>query len=167
MTENNVIEILDLLKRLNDQRIKISLEGDGLSLVYRKGQKIKQDILNEIKKYKHYLIEYLKGVDQKGFTGIHEIKMPISKFEYKGEIYYEITPVQIYWVNNEMDQEYKLHDRVHGSVILNYEIEGNFKLNIFNKAISFLLARHECLRATFHKIKDKYLIRIEKEESCF
>ncbi len=85
--------------------------------------------------------------------------------EYNGERYYKILPAQRYWVDDEIDQEYKKIEKTHGVMTMDYDIIGLFRVDCLMLAIAYLVRRHESLRSTFHKLGDQYFLKVEKGDS--
>lgn len=163
MQEFDFLKAHNLLLKLKIFGIKIAICNDGLIIKYGKGKELNEDILSEIKTNKTDLIEYLKLGDPQ-ISRSDEGSSEVAE-KNKNDTYYEITPTQIYWINEDIDRDYKLYDRVHGNVFLNYSISGDFVPELFIQSIRFLTTRHESLRATFHKIDDRYRMKVESEYS--
>jgi len=135
----------------------VQIQVDGGKIIINSARGSIDDRLKLlIKSHKEDLINY--------FNRIRE-KEQARKIEYQDELYYEITPSQIYWVDDEMDKEYKKCDVIHGKVLAIYDIEGSVDWRIFKKAVVYLFKRHESLRSTFHNIEGRYLMKVEKEDS--
>jgi len=77
--------------------------------------------------------------------------------------YHAITNVQQYWVDEDQDKEFKTREKNHGSIFSAFEISGNFDLSAFEKAIAFVLYRHESLRSTFLKWKSDYYLKVTRQ----
>ncbi|UXE67967.1 MAG: hypothetical protein KA713_05075 [Chryseotalea sp. WA131a] len=156
-------QISELLGRSNQAGLKILYDDSGLSLKYPKGKVIDPGILDELRLHKQNVIEYLKNMkSEKDFSELHS-DWSIPKVVRNGRDYYAVTPVQNYWLDDSLDAEFKNEDNIHGSVIQNYEILGDFDVTTFNKSIAYLVQRHESLRTTFHKLDDSYFLRVEDE----
>lgn len=79
--------------------------------------------------------------------------------------YFEVTPTQAYWLDDNIDREYKLYDRTHGTINLTYEVSGPFDWELFKKSMDFLVRRHESLRATFHKQGTTFFMKVESPDN--
>ncbi|SDH68238.1 non-ribosomal peptide synthase domain TIGR01720, partial [Pedobacter terrae] len=73
--------------------------------------------------------------------------------------FHEITPVQRYWVDDEIDKKFKETERNHGSIYSAFSIRGSLNLESFEKAIAYVLKRHESLRASFQKLNNSYYMK--------
>lgn len=164
MSSPDLLKVFDLLARSNNHGLKLSLDNEELSIRFSRGKKIDQALLNELKSHKGHIIEYFKNRRNK-LTDFGAKKCDAVSIEYDGKYYYPITPTQIYWVNDNMDREFKQTDRVHGSFLSSWYVYGKFNSEIFRKVISYLIMRHESLRTTFHHINGEYLMRVEQADS--
>jgi NRPS condensation-like uncharacterized protein len=162
MAPIDLMKILDLLERLNNNEIKILFIKDELSIKFPKGKKIDSCLLSEIEAYKDKLIKYFTFLKE-GLVPSNKPDLFSGRVKDNGEYYYPITPVQIYWVNDNWDKEYKQSNILHGSVFITYEVLGNFDPSVFKIAVLYLIKRHESLRSTFHYVNGKYLMKIESE----
>lgn len=163
MSEIDLTLVLHLLERANESGIKISVDNDGLSLKFHKGQQINPNLLHDLKNNKQQIISYFKNYNQT--IDPTEMSLSVNELKYNGETYYEITPTQLYWVDPHIDAEYKQCDKIHGNVSRGWQISGYFDLDIFKKAVHLLVSRHESLRATFHNINGNYFMKIGDKES--
>ena len=91
--------------------------------------------------------------------------LPFNGLICEGQSDFEVTPTQIYWLDDDIDREYKRYDQVHGTIILKYEVQGNLDMEVFKKSISFLVCRHESLRATFHKKVTAFVMKVESPDN--
>jgi len=89
-------------------------------------------------------------------------EVPLTALDHCGEKYYEITPTQLYWLDDNIDREYKQHDSVHGSVVLIYNVSGSIRTEILKRTVSWIMGRHESLRSTFHKINNTFYMKVEQ-----
>ena len=90
---------------------------------------------------------------------------PLTGLIREDQSYFEVTPIQTYWLDDDIDREYKSHDRIHGTMILKIEVRGEFNTEVFKKSIDFLVRRHESLRATFHKKGTAFLMKVERPDN--
>jgi len=158
----NLKEIFNLLERANANGVKIALDKENL-LVKMKSANVDNSILENIKTHKEQLIRYFQQTEQESDNSFKKLNNERDLIEYNGDSYYSITPVQYYWVSDEMDKEYKQIDKVHGSVFIKYHLKGEVDWNAFQKAYQYVIARHESLRTTFHSINGEYLMKVETE----
>ncbi|MDR7132776.1 non-ribosomal peptide synthase protein (TIGR01720 family), partial [Algoriphagus sp. 4150] len=68
---------------------------------------------------------------------------------YSKSDYREITFDQKYWVDREIEENYKLKDKRHGAVTMNFLLRGNFNQDVYQESLKYLLIRHESLRSSF------------------
>ena len=84
----------------------------------------------------------------------------MNALRYEGNEYYPVSYNHIYWLDDG-DKEYK--EKLFG--FLSFRITGPFRVDIFKKAVAYLIQRHEDLHLTFHEIAGKYFIRLEDPDS--
>ncbi|MHA4812503.1 condensation domain-containing protein [Flavitalea flava] len=161
MNHLEISEITDLIERLNNSGISVHYDGEGLEIKSRKGVSIKQDLFNELSSRKEMVVAYLKELQADESDNINETNSIGQKIMLNGEYYYEITPTQLYWANDDHDREYKENEAVHGILFLNHRISGVFYPDIFKNAVSAVVEHHESLRSTFHKVEETYMMRVE------
>jgi amino acid adenylation domain-containing protein len=82
-----------------------------------------------------------------------------------GAKYYPVTPLQFYWLDEKIDADYKMLDRTHGSMHLQYDIMGVIDLDAFKMAIHSVVLRHESLRSTFHFIEGEYYVKVNSSSN--
>lgn len=164
MIENKEIKVFDLIKRLNKEGGKIYYENKEIYLKYPSGIEICPNLINEIKLNKLDLISYFEGFSRKDdIQALDQNKIEAEKIHYEGQEYYNITPVENYWVDDSIDRKYKQKNKDHGTIKFSYEISGAFDKDVFDKSISFLIERNESLRTTFHKINSQYFMKISEQ----
>lgn len=151
-------DILDLMERVQQHGIRLSHNDSELTVEFRKGEVINPALLKELSNNKTDIIGYLK---QAGIETNHYESMP--GYIYNKATYYEISPTQLYWVNDQKDKAYKEQEEVHGVITLSYKISGTFLPTLFGQAVKAVVNHHESLRATFHKVHDSYMMRVEPE----
>ncbi|OQP61087.1 hypothetical protein A3860_05045 [Niastella vici] len=76
--------------------------------------------------------------------------------------HYEVTTTQVYWLNDEIDSEYKLTDPMHSSGVMIYELQGELDLDMLKKALYDLMRRHESLNASFHKMNGRFVMKVNE-----
>lgn len=157
-------KMFDLLTECHNNRIEISVSNDELIIKYPKESELDKNLLINIKTSKTQLIEYLQSCENE--IDQHPISsLEIAPLKYNGVSYYQITSTEIYWLDDEIDKDFKEKDNVHGSCYLRYDVRGSLNLTLFKKALSDLIKRHESLRSTFHYLNGQYLMKIEDENS--
>lgn len=153
-------DILDLMERAQQHGIRLSHNDSELTVEFRKGETINPALLKELSNNKYDIIGYLK---QAGIQPVDYAAMP--GFTCDEACYYDISPTQLYWVNDQKDKAYKEQEEVHGVIILSYKVSGQFMPALFSRAVTAVVNHHESLRATFHKIQGSYMMRVEPENS--
>lgn len=153
--------MIDLVKDANNSGMRLSLENGELFIRVSKGRVIDNTLVERLRTEKESLKEY--------FTLAEDEFSPAEKFAVEkavpgivdGNAYYPVSPVQAYWIDPELDKEYKSKDDVHGRMLIAYEIKGRLDMEALVKAIGSLIAYHEGLRLTFHFIDGDYKMRVE------
>jgi len=159
-------KVLELMKKTREEGIEVICEDQKIVLKASREKKIDPGLINEFKVLKRDILDYF-GDWREDLEGGGEIKAPIRKTEFEGREYYEITPTQSYWVNDELDKIYKQSEVNHGSVALVYKISGQVDQLVFEKSILKVIERHESLRSTYHNIEGKYFMRIESAQQPY
>jgi hypothetical protein len=150
---------LELLSHLTGLGFNVSLEGDDLLIRGAEGKQIEAGLLNEIKTQKEGIMQYLRLLKNKTVMQFNP-NLFENIIQHDGNVYHKLTPIEKYWVDNKIDQEYKQTRKFHGQKILNYEIMGKLNAGNLQLAIEKLVERHESLRATFHEIEGDHAMRI-------
>lgn len=165
MTAFNVKDVIDLIEKANREGIKFSYDENELKLKFLKGKVIDQPFWEELRKNKPSIIEYFKQFKREEPVNTGNAEERAAGILYEGDYYYDVTPTQTYWLNEAKDNEFKTHDARHGAVNVVYKVMGDFDLEAFNKAISYVYKRHESLRATFHQISTRYMMKVEDAQA--
>jgi hypothetical protein len=163
MAALHVQEVISLIETANNKGITISYSDDGLQLSFRKGTAIDPGFMDKLKYGKDSIADYLARLSINEFDTISEANSRNKVTKYERSSYYEITPTQCYWVNDSKDKQLKEHDEAHGLILIKYSISGNFDPLVFGRAVLAVAGVHESLRATFHKLGDKYMMRVEED----
>lgn len=155
-------ETLSLLERAKIRGIEITLDNTNLLVRFPKGI-IDDNLINDIKKNKEYIVNYFVKLNQNAENSkkIKQYKGEDIGLQFDNEVYYHITSTQEYWVNDEIDKEYKKIDKIHGSVFIKYHISGFIDLDLFAKAYQYIINRHESLRSTFHLLGSIHMMKIQ------
>jgi NRPS condensation-like uncharacterized protein len=155
--------ILALLKKMRESGIRISLEAGQLSLRYSRGTKVDGGLLKEIEASKDHLKEYFAHSESEFSVDPFEKLKPDFGTDivvHNDECYYPVSPVQVYWIRNEVDEERRKVNPFHGIITINYDVYGALEVSCFRNAVQYVVERHESLRSTFHLIDGKYLMKI-------
>lgn len=87
------------------------------------------------------------------------------KVSVNGSDFYATTYAEEYWMNKTIDRRYKEVNKKHGLMSVILELKGPLDIPALNKAVQWIVGRHECLRATFHQIDGKYMMKITSAEN--
>ncbi|ROH98482.1 amino acid adenylation domain-containing protein, partial [Chryseobacterium sp. G0240] len=137
----------DLLEKLNQLRIKLSLKGENLDIEAPKGI-MTPKILEEIKVYKNEIIAFLKK--QSSDAQILSIK---------DRDFYPLSSAQNrLWLIHQMDPESVAY---HIPIML--EIEGDLEVSKLQRTFQHLVQRHESLRTNFKEDPQGNPIQVIKE----
>jgi hypothetical protein len=152
----DIAQVPGLLKRANKRGIKVAFNNNELSVLFPKDTKVDPQFLAELKENKEHLVTYFKNYydNTRKVPGV--AAEPGDVLEQDGHTYYAITRFHDFWVDEE-DAEFKEKLRM----MMRLDITGTFCVDSFKKAFTWLLERHESLRATFHKIGNQHWMRIE------
>ena len=128
----------DLLKKLKENNISISLENNNLKVRFN-GTSLSADLLEELKANKKRLIEYLSGLGKQG-------------------LYMKIEPVakaNDYPLSSSQFRLWLLSRLTDSNVAYNmpgmYVFEGDLNRNALEYAFNELIVRHEILRTVFRE----------------
>ncbi|MBB4808303.1 amino acid adenylation domain-containing protein [Chryseobacterium defluvii] len=136
-----------LLEKLNELSIKLSLKGDNLDIQAPKGT-VTPNILEEIKNHKEEIISFLKDLSSR--TGI-----PRSE---KKDFYPLSSTQKRMWLLQQMNPENVAY---HMPMI--FEIEGELNIDRLQKTFRALVKRHESLRTVFREDDHGNPVQIVKE----
>jgi hypothetical protein len=154
--------IINLIKCANNAGIVVSKEGNDLKVAFKKDIKIDAHLLQQLKQHKGDILVYLSGLTGNERSDNDTI-IKVEGIEYAGRYYYEIGLTQLYWLNEGLDVEYKNTEETHGVVLQVFRISGDFDPAVFKKSVALIIGRHESLRATFHRINGRYMMRVEDD----
>jgi hypothetical protein len=149
--------VSELIRRANASGISISRTGNDLRLVFRDGIKVEGSLLEALKANKQPILDYIVSREAMAVRAIGLAQ----GLELEGRLYYDVTWVQRYWLDENEDREYKAEDRVHGTIRLGYRITGDLDVSALREAVAMVVRRHESLRASFHKIDGSFRMRVE------
>jgi hypothetical protein len=160
MAEVNVVSLLSLLEKANNLGVKISPSDDELVVTTSKGKAVDKCLLDELKANKENLLEYFRRYQ----TPARIIGVPgsdtLRPLEYDGKKYWKVIPSLVYWLD-ERDKEFKEGIQCR----LMRRISGKFDVGVLRMVISYLIRRHESLRASFRKIGEDYYTATEDADS--
>ena len=158
-------KVTDLIVRAYHHEIRLALTQDEkLSIMFMKDKVLDGELLDELKTHRNDLVEYFKKYPHK-FDVSDVIRFSAKPIEHEGKTYYRVTPVQHYWLDDNVDKDFKETDEIHGSALNTWMVDGKFDPKNFERAVAYLIERHDSLRSTFHKINGEYLMRIESKDS--
>ena len=127
----------ELIAKLRENKIHISLENENLKLKFD-DQNIPSSILEEIKKNKDQIIQFLKNNNQSNNLISF---IPKTKLQ---EDYVLSSTQYLIWLLSQIDK---------GGVSYNitelFRLKGNLNIEIFELAIKKIIERHEILRTIF------------------
>jgi hypothetical protein len=156
----DIMEVMRLIDKANESGTKILLKGNSLQMLFAKGERPDPEILQQVKENKERIIQYLTRFGTSSFDVITEENSRVNPLEFEGDLYYDLTPTQLYWADEDKDKEYKSTESSHGIIVLRYEISGAFEGPLFRQAIGYVTRRHESLRAVFRKVAGKYRMKV-------
>ncbi|HWK03126.1 MAG TPA: condensation domain-containing protein [Puia sp.] len=156
MSDTSLNEILDLMRKSREEGVEVIVADQKITLKTSRQKKIDPDLINRFKLFKDDILLYFNRESE----DISRSGMHVPSIEKDGRLYFEITPTQLYWINNDLDKEYKEQDKGHGSTILMYKLEGAISGDSFERAVMALVERHESLRANFERVGDAYRMAI-------
>lgn len=155
-------EIENILQVCLDNDINLSLShNNDLVLRAPKVKAIDQRLIAVIKTHKAAIVEYLLKLNSTKST--RTVRRATTVYKHQDKEYYHVTPNEIYWLDEKIDEDFKVRDRVHGTAYLMFQLIGQFNYQTFVEAIELLVTRHESLRTTFHYIDNHFLMNIEKK----
>jgi hypothetical protein len=157
MAKAVIPHIATLLERISVQGIGLAAENGNIKLTFRKGQEIDQELLNEIRNHKESILEHFNTFEKPVI--IDQVTGHCQPVVVENTEYYEITPTQLYWVDETKDREYKELVSSYGTICFSYIVKG-LNIEIFGKALQELVTRHESLRCTFHCVGNRYLMKV-------
>lgn len=155
---------INLLKRAHQSNIVVALKDDNISLSVPQGYSIDEQLLSDIKQNKIGLVKYLKEYASASETK-NQISVAQPAITKDTRVYYHITSTQRYWVDDQIDKEYKIKDPVHGTIIYSYRVAGEIQFRLLSQCMTEVLNRHESLRSTFCKIDGNYYLHVEPVSS--
>lgn len=138
-----------LLEKLNELSIKLSLKGDNLDIQAPKGS-VTPNILEEIRNHKNEIVSFLKNISS---------KTTIQKSEERENYPLSSTQKRM-WLLHQMNPE-----NVAYHIPMMFEIEGNLNMNKLHKTFGYLVKKHESFRTIFQEDNLGNPIQIIKEFS--
>jgi Condensation domain len=160
-------DVIELIAQANSNGIKFHYDNDELVIKIATGQKVDQAQIEQLREKKKDIMSYFRQLKELEDDQIESDVEALPILKSNGYDYYQISPIQNYWLNNDFDKQYKLNDPVHGIVILVYKIRGRFEPQIMQSTIASVINRHESLRARFSRIADQYMMRVEDANAVF
>lgn len=145
------------IEELQIKGIELSLKGNNLSIKYDKNTDIEEKILNEIKKNKQALLDYLNS---NSFNIIPNAQESITG--------YPVTPSQKrMWVLSHLENVSSSYN-----ISFNAKITGPLNIDVLKQSFNILTSRYEILR-TFFKYDDQedvvkqFIVSLEETELKF
>jgi Condensation domain len=160
MDAETTSSIHKLIKKANDNGVVFVLENGQLLIKAKKNAVPDDRLIEDLRKNKNHIRDYFSD------SGSNE--QPIRNIavgNINGEDYYQITPIQLYWLDSNIDREYKENDSIHGVGIALFRIEGVLDTTVLGESIIAFIERHESLRAAFQKINGQYVMTVKKIDS--
>nr|WP_189549165.1 condensation domain-containing protein [Mucilaginibacter rubeus] len=149
------------MDRANRGGIKVTYgNAEQLSLKIAHGLTPAGDLIDKLKLNKKEIIRYLEQFQLQHSLFSSQETDTLSK---DGNLYYETTPIQDYWLNHLKDKEYKENESTHGNILLTYEVRGALDMALLSKSISTVVHRHESLHSTFHQIGNRFYLKVEQD----
>ena len=149
--------MIDLLKKINEERVVIELVKGELKLFSSKTH-INSDLLSEIRKHKKELIEYLNKntkfkIEEKKYS---EIPICVKQKSYQlSNAQYRL------WIASQL-QENSIAYNISNQIIL----DESYDMDCFKKAIHAVINHHEILRTVFKSNDEgevrQYVLSIEE-----
>ncbi len=134
------MEIRELLKELRDNGIHIGLDGSNLKLSFDQPE-VPQGLLSRLRLEKAAVIEYLRNAT---VSSTEDTLIPVLPASETG---YPLSSSQYrLWMLDQLENglaAYNIHRQV--------ELNGDYDVNAFTRAVYALLDRHEILRTSFRK----------------
>ena len=130
------MDIIDLIKDLEDQQIALTLDGADLQVSFD-GDQISETLVTKIRTHKSDLVKYLKKyTHQAAYRAIPTVPLadsyPVSDAQHR------------LWILSQFPEgsiAYNLPNSIH--------LSGDFDIDLFKQAIDAVVERHEILRTVF------------------
>jgi len=160
LSDIEFLKSFELLRDANQVGIKVTLQNDRLMVKAPKHICSDSNFLLDIKANQQIIAEFLSltgDTSVPGNSGETELNEPD-----KGRFYLsgDVTPVQLYWLDERIDAEYKKLSGSHGSIVSILKLEGFIDEEILERAVTHLLQRHESLRSIFYQKDNQYFIHL-------
>ena len=138
MSEFNLDKVIRLLDNANEQGINVSFADDGLSVRYKKGQKIESGILDELKLNKPFLIHYFQTYANKTDKLNYP---PLTKSNSNEQDGRQLSFAQErLWFIDQLEGSVQYHIP---SVL---KLKGSLDVSALTNAIQHIVNRHQVLR---------------------
>ncbi len=135
------MEILNILNRLEENQVSISLDGNDLEVNFSQ-EEVPDEIIDLLKANKTILVDHLgKLQGEENFLKIPKIDQQES---------YLLSSSQMrLWVLSQFDEASLAYN-----LPFSIDLDGAYDISIFNKAIAAAIERHEILRTVFKPNSD-------------
>jgi len=134
------MEIKELLKELRENEVSLSLDGENLRLKFDH-QELPGELVGKIKAAKNAIISYLK---ENSTTA--DLKAAITPVPLSDEGYVLSSSQQRLWVLSQFEDGLAAYNITH-----QVELNGQYDITLFKRAVFAVLERHEILRTAFKK----------------
>ncbi|MGH2666636.1 non-ribosomal peptide synthetase, partial [Flavobacterium sp.] len=132
-----------IIKKIIENKLLLKLEQGKLKVYKKDNGSISAELLEEIRNNKAALEDYLLSQEKNAIND--NLKLNIPKLEYQEN--YELSSSQRrLWILNHFEK-----GAVAYNIPSNFELNGNYNIDNFKKAINALVERHEILRTVFKK----------------
>ena len=133
----------NIIKKIIENKLLLKLENGKLKVYKKDAGSISPELLEEIRNNKSALEDYLLSQEKNAFS--NDLKLNIPKLEAHEN--YELSSSQRrLWILNHFEK-----GAVAYNIPSNFELNGNYNIDNFKKAINALIERHEILRTIFKK----------------
>ena len=134
------MEIKELLKELRENEVSLSLDGENLRLKFDH-QELPGELVGKIKAAKNAIISYLK---ENSTTA--DVKAAIMPVPLSDEGHVLSSSQQRLWVLSQFEDGLAAYNITH-----QVELNGQYDITLFKRAVFAVLERHEILRTAFKK----------------
>lgn len=145
MEKTDILETIEFIGTLKKREIELSFSEGRLRIFVKKGNKVEQEILEEISRRKALLTDYFRQYDQ----------LLVPREDVSGiPVYKRDAPVPLSF----MQERLWFIDKLNGSTDFHmsavYNVKGNLDVDAFKEAVSKLVQRHETLRTNIRIVNN-------------
>ncbi|RQO73975.1 hypothetical protein DBR43_00780 [Pedobacter sp. KBW06] len=143
MSSFNLIDVVELLNKANNQGVKISLDEDKLKIKMHKDQKIDSSLLDELKLKKEYIITYFK---KHGNSALVSDENKITAFPRESVSRIPLSSGQErLWFLDQLEGSTAYH------IPTVLRLRGKLDKNALESALKAIVNRHEVLRTVIEE----------------